>query len=280
MDHHPRDDNKDGPKHHFQFNRDFVLNDKTGIYEPETCKGKTAGSKERDTINILAPLPVEVKRDRISVLFALLATIISCATLVVVAKYTYYAGGQLRAMQETNTIASISASAAVKAANSAVEQIGFSRDALHTAERPWIVHVGKEIPKLMPNVVFMARLAILNTGKAPGLDSRVSVQARYFKKFPLPNPPYDKPMGSPGQSHNVMAPNIAYPLQVKLYLTDEEFRQIEKREVVYYIYGEIRYTDAFTPPHEHVTHFCIQYHPEELPNGTVWAACESYDTAS
>ena len=278
MNHHPSDDDKSYPKHHFQFGRDFVFHKKRRIYEPKAAESYAECPYCSKNINAVPPFVIEIKRDKFAFVFTFLACLISLATLYVVARYTNYAGGQLTEMKRTNGIASNSAEAAMIAANYAGQQIDFSRDALHAAERPWVLQTAKNIPPLAPNVKFDAYVQILNTGKAPALDTRVKVQIRYFKKFPLPNPPYDETPG--GQSHVVLAPNVPIPTKLSdVLLFDEPFNKIQRGDVTYYIYGEIRYTDAFMPKHEHVTHFCTQYHPEDLRK-TLWAGCEFYDDAN
>jgi len=171
-----------------------------------------------------------------------------------------------------------SARAAESAANSASDQIKLSREAIHSSERPWITDTAKNIPPLTPNVKFTMYIQILNSGKSPALQARVVMQSRYFKKFPLPNPPYDLSVGTPAQSLAILTPNVPIALQLPdTLLFDEPFRKIQSGEVAYFIYGQIHYTDAFSPSHEHVTHFCTQYRPD--PTRTLWVACPFYNDA-
>ena len=95
MNDDPRKKNEYRTEHHFHFNRYFVLDQEKRIYIPESPETKTKTEKQESTVNVNSHLPIEIRRDRISVYFALLATVISLYTFYVVARYTDFSGKQL-----------------------------------------------------------------------------------------------------------------------------------------------------------------------------------------
>jgi len=101
MNSDPSDKNKERPKHHFQFDRDFVLNDEAGIYKPEPEKSTTDGQKKSHTVNIVSHVPVDIKRDVLALLFTIFGVAISAFTLIIVGQYTYYSRGQWHEMIRT-----------------------------------------------------------------------------------------------------------------------------------------------------------------------------------
>ena|ERR1700737_3272669 len=274
MNHRPPSDEKSNTNHYLrQVDDTYIFDCASGLYKPKTYRIEEEGREQQRGKKSKLPFFVDVRRDWFTVT-------ISIATLIVISIYTYYAKGQWHEMINAASEAHKNAVAATDAATFAGQQINLSRDALHVAERPWVVQTPANIPRLMPSASVRAYVQILNIGKSPSLDTRINVQVHLFKKFPLPNPLYDAKTGSPNQSRAVIAPNAPILLQLSnMFLFDEAFREIQSGELTYFIYGEIRYSDAFPPVHEHVTHFCIQYHPED-PSRRLWAACAFYNDAN
>src|ERR1700738_3673096 len=98
MKHGPPNDDKNNPKHHFQFGWDFVLDKSTGIYQPKTNECEAKCDERYNSVGWNTPFLIEIKRDKFAFILTFIASLVSAVTLGIVATYTYYAGGQWREM--------------------------------------------------------------------------------------------------------------------------------------------------------------------------------------
>jgi hypothetical protein len=275
MDQHPPEDNKDHPKHDFQFNRDFVLNNKTGIYEPESQQGKTKCSNEPHVVNILAPLPVEMKRDRLSILFAFLAIVISVATLLVIATYTYFAGGQWHEMIRAANASELAAIAASNSADMARRTLDASEQQFREEQRPYIW--GVPVPTNETGFVGAGKLSlavavqIKNSGHSPAVD--VVTTGTEFKIGPKDQvqkevreyaPKYERISGHMLMTNEV---NTVHPKNDQIpAITNTEAGNLKDGTWEAYLVGAIRYTDIFEPsiaPYE--TRYCFKFETRGAP---------------
>jgi hypothetical protein len=264
------------PKHHFQFDRDFTLDQHTGIYKPKSNNGENECPHCDQPIRRHPPLSVEIKRDMPAYILAFLAIIISAATLLVVATYTYYAGGQWHEMIRAANATKQAADAATDSATTAKSALDASQQQFRTEQRPYIWATPETAPPnggtaLVPLQNGRYRVGwivtLFNGGHSPAkVDfgthavTHVTEMDRFAKEVASFVPRYE----GPGE---IAPPQVKFVASGDFIdITHDQYLEFMDRKLAIYIIGAIKYRDIFEPsitPYE--TRYCFSLNPVGFP---------------
>lgn len=157
------------------------------------------------------------------------------------------------------------------------EQLGITRDQLHTQSRAWLCAAGIYATDGFkvgdsPTVI----IKFSSTGNSPARDMTIKYNMNLRNK-PLPD---NMPMGeylSKEPSRGVIAPNSEFssPKYTKkeIVFTEEDIGEISRNERKLYVYGFIDYLDIFNV--RHCTNFCFVSRVEGPENKVGFQVCSN-----
>jgi hypothetical protein len=274
----PRQKKEEKSATHFQFGRTFIKKE-DGIFQPETEERKQESQTHPATINVNSQIPVTIKRDWVGFIFVFIASVINAGTLVVVARYTFFA--QVQSEQAIR-----SANAAMSAATTADATLKSSQQQFRTQQRPYIFQTPHEgflektamgikpqIVNVLPDgrVVIGITLEIQNGGISPA-SNIIETKSEMF-------------IGKPGEVvphfHHFIPtyPNIESPSVLGFHLAQivpsgefkkldsTQYQLVKDRKLAVYVLGAVRYTDVFQPPlsEPYETRYCVMFNPDGFP---------------
>ena len=256
MKHHPRHDDEYSPNQYLKNVDDrFVFDDRRGVYVPKITKAHEVGEQHPTNTGPVSHVRVEFARDRVVVVLTVATILISLATLYVINKYTYYAGGQWEEMRRATKATEAAACAATSSAQTA-------KDALDTAQRAFIFPGETEIypiPKdnRIESVLF--RFTWENWGTTPTRHMLTHASAGNYpqglpKDFDFPD------VWEEGAPH-VSTPVAVGPrgkTGVGTTLQAGFVRALQSHQARIYFWGWTKYHDIFKDTPEHVTLFCYE----------------------
>jgi len=256
MEHRPRHEDKYKPDQYLKNVHDqFVFDDRNGVYVPKSSLPQKLGPQNPLSIGPMPPIRVEVARDRLLVALTIVSIAVSLVTLGVVAKYTYFAGGQWDEMKKATKATEVAACAAMSSAKTA-------EDALKTAQRAFVFPGETEvypIPKDNQIESILFRFTWENSGTTPTSHMLTHASAGYYtqglpKNFDFPD------VWDEGAPH-ISTPAAVGPhgkTGVSAKIPSGFIRALQLNQTRIYFWGWTRYHDIFEGTPEHVTLFCYE----------------------
>jgi len=186
-----------------------------------------------------------------------------------------------RSMAQTDALieqGGIEARATTDAADAAVESNRITRDAFRADQRAWVGQSGairpsqSDLEKGGGNFIFGVGLA--NSGRTPALELHSSTTSRFRRAGIEPDFTFSDASANSIESSGALFPGggsnaIALPVSMSLPVIES----IKKGELVFYVYGNVRYKDVFGRPH--TTTWCIFLRPDLNRMGI----CNRYNSA-
>lgn len=257
------DKNDDGERH-YQFGLVFVRRRNSGVYEIEANKNEV----KPPTINVLSPIPVDLKVSIRDKAIKWLEILLGVATLIVLVYYT-----QATFIQSEAAIKS--AMAAKSAADTAADALKSSTNSFKIEQRAYVATTQAAMsnpPKcIVPDNSFRVcvDIHIANSGKTPAVGVRLHRYATFGKnaektikamKIPAYVTPDGGLLGTVGDQWGSAFTDPVDEATGKTLVDGDE---------TIYVYGVAQYFDVFGEYHE--TGYC--YH-RVMPRGTAFIGCE------
>lgn len=251
MDEDVRNKKRKDAERHYQFGLVFVRRKNSLVYKIEAHEGEEDCDNHSPTVNVRSAIPVDLKVSLRDKAIKWLEILLGVATFVVLVYYTHATFIQSEAAIK-------SAIAASRSADEAKNANDFSRDALVSVQRAFIIV--NPVPVIQGTLTeVLVHFNMENTGTTPTrrlkshINYMVSSQA-LPKDFIFRDVPMKDRTGE--ELVPVIGPKSSSPLTATVSIAD--WRRLERQEVHIYFYGWVTYNDIFEKTPRHLTRFCFE----------------------